>query len=98
MAHAGEYETAMMLHLRPELVHMERAVVNYPPVFDSPLLSPDGRPACAWSARDFGPSGIIGDPLPATQLSNTFIALASIYFCQTWHKYLKITKKFILAF
>ena len=26
------------------------------------LLSPDGRPACAWTARDFGPSGVIGDP------------------------------------
>lgn len=64
--HAGHGETALMLALAPDTVHMERAVVNYPPVFDSPLLSPDGRPACAWSARDFGPSGIIGDPLPAT--------------------------------
>jgi creatinine amidohydrolase len=47
-------------------VHMEHAVANYPPEFPSRLLSPDGRPACAWSARDFGTSGIIGDPLPAT--------------------------------
>jgi creatinine amidohydrolase len=30
------------------------------------LLSPDGRPACAWTARDFGLSGVTGDPLPAT--------------------------------
>jgi len=41
-------------------------VANYPPEFPSKLLSPDGRPACAWTARDFGPSGVIGDPLPAT--------------------------------
>jgi len=64
--HAGHAETALMLALAPDTVRMDRAVVNYPPVFPSSLLSPDGRPACAWSARDFGPSGIIGDPLPAT--------------------------------
>ena len=65
--HAGHSETALMLALAPETVHMERAVANMPPPFPSKLLSPDGRPACAWTARDFGPSGIIGDPLPATR-------------------------------
>lgn len=64
--HAGHAETALMLALAPETVHMDKAVVNYPPEFPSSLLSPDGRPACAWTARDFGPSGIIGDPTPAT--------------------------------
>jgi creatinine amidohydrolase len=64
--HAGHSETALMLALAPDTVRMDRAVTNYPPEFPSKLLSPDGRPACAWSARDFGPSGIIGDPLPAT--------------------------------
>lgn len=64
--HAGHAETAIVMALAPHTVHMERAVANYPPEFPSKLLSPDGRPACAWSARDFGPSGIIGDPLPAT--------------------------------
>jgi creatinine amidohydrolase len=65
--HAGHAETAIMLALAPETVHMARAVTNYPPEFPSKLLSPDGRPACAWTSRDFGPSGIIGDPLPATR-------------------------------
>ena len=65
--HAGHAETAMLLALAPDTVRMERAVANYPPEFPSKLLSPDGRPACAWTARDFGPSGIIGDPLPATR-------------------------------
>jgi len=65
--HAGHAETAIMLALAPDTVHMERAVANYPPEFPSKLLSADGRPACAWSARDFGPSGVIGDPLPATR-------------------------------
>ena len=64
--HAGHAETAIMLALAPDTVHMEKAVANYPPEFPSKLLSPDGRPACAWTARDFGPSGIIGDPQPAT--------------------------------
>lgn len=65
--HAGHSETALMLALAPDTVHMERAVVNYPPVFPSKLLSADGRPACAWTTRDFGPSGVIGDPLRATR-------------------------------
>jgi creatinine amidohydrolase len=65
--HAGHAETALMLALAPETVRMDRAVANYPPPFACPTLSPDGRPACAWSARDFGPSGVIGDPLPATR-------------------------------
>jgi creatinine amidohydrolase len=65
--HAGHGETAIMLALAPDTVHMERAVANYPPEFPSKLLSPDGRPACAWTSRDFGTSGVIGDPLPATR-------------------------------
>ena len=65
--HAGHAETAIMLALAPDTVHMERAGANYPPEVPSKLLSADGRPACAWTARDFGPSGIIGDPLPATR-------------------------------
>jgi creatinine amidohydrolase len=65
--HAGHAETAMVMALAPDTVRMDRAVCNYPPEFPSRLLSPDGRPACAWSARDFGPSGVIGDPLPATR-------------------------------
>lgn len=64
--HAGHAETALMLALAPDTVHMERAVANFPPVFPIKALSPTGRPACAWVSRDFGPSGVIGDPLKAT--------------------------------
>ncbi|MDP3356406.1 MAG: creatininase family protein [Polaromonas sp.] len=64
--HAGHSETALMLALAPDTVHMDRAVANFPPVFPSKVLSADGRPACAWTARDFGPSGVIGDPFGAT--------------------------------
>ncbi len=65
--HAGHSETALMLALAPDTVHMERAEANFPPPFPIKLLSPDGRPACAWTARDFGPSGVIGDPTSATR-------------------------------
>jgi creatinine amidohydrolase len=63
--HAGHAETALMMALAPHTVRMEHAVANTPPVFPSAMLSPDGRPPCAWTARDFGESGVIGDPLPA---------------------------------
>ncbi|HSH92031.1 MAG TPA: creatininase family protein [Ramlibacter sp.] len=65
--HAGHSETALVMALAPETVRMDRAVANFPPVFPSKLLSVDGRPACAWTARDFGPSGVIGDPFNATR-------------------------------
>ncbi len=65
--HAGHSETALMLALAPDTVHMDRAAANYPPEFPIRLLSGDGRPACAWTARDFGPSGVIGDPTSATR-------------------------------
>jgi len=64
--HAGHAETAILMALAPHTVQMQHAVVNYPPEFPSKVLSPDGRPACAWTARDFGESGIIGDPMGAT--------------------------------
>lgn len=64
--HAGLAETALMLALAPDTVRMERAVANYPPDFPCPTLSTN-RPLAAWVSYDFGPSGVIGDPLPATR-------------------------------
>jgi creatinine amidohydrolase len=63
--HAAHGETALMLALAPDTVHMERAVANIPPDFPCKTLT-DGRPVAAWTARDFGPTGVIGDPTPAT--------------------------------
>ncbi len=65
--HAGHAETAMIMALAPETVKMSEAVAAYPPEFPSKTMSADGRPACAWTARDFGPSGVIGDPMAATR-------------------------------
>ena len=56
----------LMLALAPDTVRMEHAVANFPDEFPIKLLSQDGRPACAWTTRDFGPSGVIGDPCGAT--------------------------------
>jgi creatinine amidohydrolase len=81
--HAGHAETAIILALAPETVKMNRAVANYPPEFPSKTLSGDGRPAAAWTARDFGPSGVIGDPTPATREQGEKI-LASL--AESWAK------------
>jgi len=46
-------------------VQMDKAVANYPPAFPCPTLSTN-KPMAAWASYDFGPSGVIGDPLPST--------------------------------
>jgi creatinine amidohydrolase len=62
--HAGHGETAIMMALAPETVRMDRATVNVLEPFPCPTLS-STRPAAAWCALDFGPSGVIGDPTGA---------------------------------
>jgi creatinine amidohydrolase len=57
--HADVMETAMMLHLHPELVHMERAVPGY--TGDSTL-----EDVLSKGMRAITPNGIIGDPVGAT--------------------------------
>ncbi len=64
--HAGAVETAMMLHLRPELagspptdiacslgVDLDETLVH---------LRPEGAASFAWLADDLAPDGVIGDP------------------------------------
>jgi creatinine amidohydrolase len=64
--HAGAIETAMMLHLRPDLVHMEHAA-DFAPLMRAMaadgyrLLSPTGPARLAWQAQDLHPSGAAGD-------------------------------------
>lgn len=66
--HAGEYETALLLHGTPELVHPEHYTVNYIAQIDQPhaLLPENGPATFAWLTRDIAPSGVMGDPNPAT--------------------------------
>ncbi len=66
--HAGEIETAYLLHGTPELVHPEHYTTNYIARVDQPeLLKPEGSSAnFAWLTRDIAPSGVMGDPSAAT--------------------------------
>lgn len=69
MGHACEFETAMMLHLRPDLVRMDKAVAIYPDpgsrYLNTDLLgSPKVRTYLDF--RDLSASGTLGDPLLAT--------------------------------
>jgi creatinine amidohydrolase len=60
--HGGELETALMLHLRPELVRRE-ALRDFP----APALTPDRllgaeRPVgFAWMSQDLHPAGVVGN-------------------------------------
>jgi creatinine amidohydrolase len=66
--HAGEIETAFLLHAAPELVHSDKYTSNYIARVDQPeLLKPEGSSAnFAWLTKDIAPSGVLGDPSPAT--------------------------------
>jgi creatinine amidohydrolase len=66
--HAGEIETAYLLHATPELVHTGAYTANYIARIDQPeLLKPEGSSAnFAWLTRDIAPSGVLGDPTPAS--------------------------------
>lgn len=58
--HADEVETAIMLAVAPHGVDMDRAEASYPdfpPSFGSEPMQ----------LRDFNPSGVFGDPRPATE-------------------------------
>jgi creatinine amidohydrolase len=69
MAHAGEYETAMMLHLRPDLVQMEKAIREMGQLqfdyFNWDLPEPSILSWQDWWSR-MSESGVCGDPTVAT--------------------------------
>ena len=66
--HAGEWETAVLLHATPELVDTNAYTVNYiAQSEEESVLSPEqGAVNFAWLTRDIAPSGVMGDPRPAT--------------------------------
>jgi len=66
--HAGEVETALLLASVPELVDQKAYTSNYIADIAKPeLLLPENAPATfAWLTRDIAPSGVMGDPRPAT--------------------------------
>ncbi len=69
MGHAGEFETAMMMHLRADLVKADRAVTVYPDP-GSAYLNTDLLASSAARTyldfKDLSPTGVLGDPSHAT--------------------------------
>jgi creatinine amidohydrolase len=69
VAHAGEYETALMLHLRPDLVQMDRAVREIGQIkltyFNWDHPEPSVLSWQDWWSR-MSESGVCGDPTVAT--------------------------------
>ena len=65
--HGGHDETSVMLHLRPDLVHMDRAVRRVPEgLAGQKHVRFGGLTTFGWLSNDFGPDGHIGDPTQAT--------------------------------
>jgi creatinine amidohydrolase len=66
--HAGEWETAVLLRATPELVDTTAYTVNYiAKLEEESILSPEqGAVNFAWLTRDIAPSGVMGDPRPAS--------------------------------
>lgn len=76
--HGGAVETAMMMHLRPDLVRHAR-IENAPSVGEKleeelDVVRPEGVAPFAWLAADLHPSGAVGDPRLATpELGRTLV-------------------------
>ena len=66
--HANEWETAVLLSATPQLVHPDKYTVNYiASLYEPEFLLPEFAPATfSWLTRDIAPSGVMGDPRPAT--------------------------------
>lgn len=68
--HGGALETAMMLHLHPDLVDRD-AVADFPSLgarLEGSLrrVGPEGEASFAWLAGDLNPLGVVGDARLAT--------------------------------
>lgn len=68
--HGGLKETAMMLHLRPELVRLDQA--RFFPSAGEAMeanfthLRATGRTGFGWQTQDLNPAGVVGDAATAT--------------------------------
>ncbi len=66
--HAGELETSIVLALRPELVHMDKAVCTFPPedLRNNRYVTIFGPVSMGWVTRDISKTGVIGDATKAS--------------------------------
>lgn len=67
--HANHWETAAMRAVATPLVHMDRAVCEYPARLDDPgEMRPENAPAIfSWISSDLSTSGVMGDATAATE-------------------------------
>ena len=65
--HAGRIETAVIMATHPELVHMDRAVCDYPTCFDQlDYIDFSEKVPFGWMTQDVSKTGGIGDPTGST--------------------------------
>src|SRR6056297_3388795 len=67
--HGGEAETAMMMHLHPDRVRMEKlgcfsSIAEQ--LSPEAVLGPEGEAAWAWMAQDLNPKGVVGNASAAS--------------------------------
>jgi creatinine amidohydrolase len=80
--HGGLKETAMMLHLRPDLVRLDQAR-HFPSTGESmetefAHLRATGRSGYGWQTQDLNPAGVVGDAAAATpELGAALVAHAA---------------------
>ena len=76
--HGGAVETAMMLHLRPDLVRTDR-IQSFTSLGEDlatrlALVRPEGQVSFAWMAHDLNPHGVVGDAgLGTRELGKTLV-------------------------
>lgn len=89
--HAGRDETAVMLALTPDLVHMDKAV-NFVSRWQgaanaAPALHPQAGSPLAWQAQDLNPAGAVGDASLATaEIGNALIDHAAQNMSRLWQQ------------
>jgi creatinine amidohydrolase len=76
--HGDDYETSMMLHFVPHLVHMALAQDFKSHVQDAEvefnLLRHTGTQTFAWMAGDLNPNGVVGESIKATAAKGALAA------------------------
>jgi creatinine amidohydrolase len=80
--HAGDLETSLMLHFRPDLVRMENAQdfrsIAARDEQQFKYLRPTGTHAWSWIASDLNPAGAVGNALNATAVRGRAFAEAEV--------------------
>jgi creatinine amidohydrolase len=82
--HGGLRETSVMMHLRPDLVDLSKAVRNVPEwMADNEHVKFGGTVQFGWLSNDFGTVGHIGDPTGASaELGETLFDSSVDFLCE----------------